>query len=202
MATKGVSFIRLKGPWRLLAVGLVLIAVAAAYSLGYNRSPARRAWVHYEAGFKLSCCGEPDPVAVRHFQAALRLNPRLFDARRGLAAIDVNLGKKREAEALYEEAIRLDPTDARPHFELAELALPDDRPQAIRHLKAYLSLYSRDLHGWYELAHCYEKSGQWKEALQSWESAARRFLDDGPAQRGLSRVRWKMQQVAKPAAQP
>ena len=45
MATKGVSFIRLKVPWRLLAVGLVLIAAAGAYSLGYNRSQARRAWV-------------------------------------------------------------------------------------------------------------------------------------------------------------
>jgi tetratricopeptide (TPR) repeat protein len=192
MAAKGRSFTSLQVPWRLLGAGLVLIAVAAAGALGYHRSPARRAMALYEAGFKLSCCGEPDPVAMRDFKEALRLNPRLFEARVGLAAIYDTLGGKREAEQLYEEGARVNPSDPRPHFELAELAQPDHPAEAIRHLKAYLALYDRDQHAWYELARCYEKRGQYQESLQVWESIARRYPGDMPTQRSLTRLHKKL----------
>ena len=192
MAAKGRSFTSLQVPWRLLGVGLALITVAAVGALGYSRSPARRAMALYEAGFKLSCCGEPDPVAMRDFKEALRLNPRLFEARVGLAAIYDTLGGKREAEQLYEEGARVNPSDPRPHFELAELAQPDHPAQAIRHLKDYLALYDRDQHAWYELARCYEKRGQYQESLQVWESIARRYPGDMPTQRALSRLHKKL----------
>ena len=196
MAAKGRSFTSLQVPWRLLGVGLALITVAAVGALGYSRSPARRAMALYEAGFKLSCCGEPDPVAMRDFKEALRLNPRLFEARVGLGAIYLTLDRKREAEQLYEEGARVNPSDPRPHFELAELAQPDHPAQAIRHLKDYLALYDRDQHAWYELARCYEKNGQYQESLQVWESIARRYPGDPIAQRAIGRVRRKLASAA------
>jgi tetratricopeptide (TPR) repeat protein len=183
---------------RQLTVGLVLIGAAAAVALGFRLSPSGQAWAHYQAGAEISCCGEPDPVAIQHFQTALRLNPRLFEARQGLAAIYVNLDKRREAAGLYEEALRRDPADPRPHYELAELALPENRAQAIHHLKTYLSLQPTDVHGWYLLAQCYGANKQRKETLDLWESIARRFPGDARAQRALPRVRAQAEQRAFP----
>jgi tetratricopeptide (TPR) repeat protein len=202
MTTMRRSFFAFRLPWRLLVVGLALIGAAAAAALAFNLSPTGRALAHYREGARLSCCGEPDPVAVKHFRTALRLDPQLFDARRGLAGIYVNMDKKREAEKLYEEAIRLDSSDPRPYYELADLALPDDRAQAIRHLEKYLSFASDadDLRAWYELAQAEEASGQWHDALQTWESIARRFPGEGRSPRALLRVRQKMTHAAAPSA--
>ena len=47
-------------------------------------------------------------------------------------------------------------------------------------------------HAWYELARCYEKSGQYQESRQVWESIARRYPGDPIAQRAIGRVRRKL----------
>ncbi len=180
---------------RLLIVGTVAILSVGTVSLWIWLSPTQRAWRHYLAGAKISCCGEPDPIAIKHFKTALRLNPRLFEARRGLAAIYANTDKKKEAEALYQEAVKLDPSDPRPHYELAELALPYQPAKAIRHLKVYLSLRPNELRAWYLLAMCYEKGKRWDEALRVWKDIARRFPDEVRAQRSLRRVRQRMSQA-------
>lgn len=103
MTTQREPSVLPRRPRRLLAVGLGSIAMATAVSLYSHLSPTGKAWAHYRAGAKLSCCGEPDPVAIKHFWTALRLDPRLFEARRGLAAIYVNLDRKGDAERLYKE---------------------------------------------------------------------------------------------------
>lgn len=180
---------------RLLIIGAVAILLAGTVSLWFSLSPTQRAWRYYLAGAKISCCGEPDPIAIKHFKKALQLNPRLFEARRGLAAIYANIGGKRDAAALYQEAMRIEPSDPRPRYELAELALPEQPEKAIRHLKDYLSLCPNDLQAWYLLAQCYEAGKQWKEALWVWESIARRFPDEARAKRSLRRVRQKMSQA-------
>jgi hypothetical protein len=90
MTTMRRSFFAFRLPRRLLVVGLALIGAAAAAALAFNLSPTGRALAHYREGARLSCCGEPDPVAVKHFRTALRLDPQLFDARRGLAGIYVS----------------------------------------------------------------------------------------------------------------
>lgn len=143
---------------RLLIIGAVAILLAGTVSLWFSLSPTQRAWRYYLAGAKISCCGEPDPIAIKHFKKALQLNPRLFEARRGLAAIYANIGRKRDAAALYQEAMRIEPSDPRPRYELAELALPEQPEKAIRHLKDYLSLRPNDLQAWYLLAQCYREA--------------------------------------------
>ncbi len=56
--------------------------------------------------------------AIRHFDEALKLNPRLHDAKTGKGIALARKGKLKEAEQVLKEALYLNPNPVRAHYEL------------------------------------------------------------------------------------
>jgi tetratricopeptide (TPR) repeat protein len=181
---------------RLVVVGAGLIGLAGAAAGGWRLSPQGRALAHYRAGVAGAHCGHASEEATAHLKDALRLDPRLFIARQALANTYAESGKAGDAGRLYEEAIWTDPTDPRPHRELADLALPGDHAAAARHLEACLALREDDREAWYLLAFCYERQGRFGEALRVWEDVAKRWQGDDRAVKALPRLRSKAREEA------
>ena len=56
--------------------------------------------------------------ALRSFDEALKLNPRMFDAKTGRGAVLARKGELKEAERVLREALLLNPNPVRTHYEL------------------------------------------------------------------------------------
>ena len=72
----------------------------------------------------------------KQYEQALKLSPRLVEARNNLATIHCQKGEIERAISELEEAIRLKPDSGRAHYELGvALARTGNRAGGIEHLK-------------------------------------------------------------------
>ena len=67
--------------------------------------------------------------AMRSFDDALKINPRMFDAKTGRGAVLARKGDLNEAERVLQDALLLNPNPVRTHYELGlvyeKLGVPD-----------------------------------------------------------------------------
>ena len=56
--------------------------------------------------------------AMRSFDEALKLNPRMFDAKTGRGTVLARKGELKEAERILQDALLLNPNPVRTHYEL------------------------------------------------------------------------------------
>ncbi|NWG32132.1 MAG: tetratricopeptide repeat protein [Rhodocyclaceae bacterium] len=80
-------------------------------------------------------------------------------------------GKKAEARAVYDEALRLDPEDAQLHNNLGALLLEDDPESARQHFLDAIRLAPEDPHAYNNLGVLLEHQGRHADALACYEAA-------------------------------
>src|SRR6266567_3832284 len=73
--------------------------------------------LHVRLGYLLVRKGALDD-AVRSFDQALKINPRMFDAKTGRGVVLARKGEFKEAERVLQDAMVLNPNPVRTHYEL------------------------------------------------------------------------------------
>jgi tetratricopeptide (TPR) repeat protein len=101
-----------------------------------HRSAGRLPALSYEAGYAHYRLGELE-AAVRHYTAAIRLNPRLAMAWYDRGEIHLGEGRLEEARADFEQVVEIEPGHWVGHFRLAHMAgLEGDATSFETHLMA------------------------------------------------------------------
>jgi tetratricopeptide (TPR) repeat protein len=142
--------------------------------------------------------------AVDAFREAVRLNPSMVAAHRGLGQTFTALGATRNAVACFQEAVRLDPSDAQSFLELgnAYLALRLAR-EAIAAYQEAITLRPKLVPAHLALGNAYSIAGPLEEAIASYERviAIDPALADAHANLGMSYRRLGKDEAAMQAFQ-
>jgi type IV pilus assembly protein PilF len=101
-----------------IVTGVVLAGLACAMTGCVTESTAPRPTVHLRAAARdnvtmgmIYLRRRERTLAMHSFERALKLNPRSVSAHDGLALLNVQLGRNRTADRLYQRALRLRPHD-------------------------------------------------------------------------------------------
>ncbi|HZY84961.1 MAG TPA: tetratricopeptide repeat protein, partial [Gemmataceae bacterium] len=139
----------------------------------YERAVAlapNNALAHNNLGIVLRSKGKLEE-AIRHFEEALRIDPKLANARYKLS---VALEQRNLDEAVrhYEEALRLDPKNAAAHVNLGDaLSKQRKRDQAISHFEQALRLDPKNAAAHNSLGMALGAKGKPDEAIRHYEEA-------------------------------
>jgi protein O-mannosyl-transferase len=169
-----------------LAAGLLLAACAltSEAQLRYwkdNESLFARALAvthdnataHVNLGVTLEQQGQLQE-ALKHYEAALRINPELTQAHNNAANLLDELGKPDEALAHYREALRLKPNAALAHANLATLLVKlGQYDEAMRHYLQAAELSPEDPRPHYLMGKADLRSGRHAQAVAHFRDAIR-----------------------------
>ncbi|MBI4862033.1 MAG: tetratricopeptide repeat protein [Candidatus Riflebacteria bacterium] len=163
-----------------------LLARAVARVPGYPEALSNLGAVECELGDL--------PSALAHIRAALTAKPHHVSALLNLGMVLRRHGKQRhaEAEAAYQEAIRIDPGNATAFNNLGALYL--DAGQGDRAVKAFsrvISLRTESSQAWMNLARAWASSGHRERASESLVRAAMLQPTSGPVQLESARLALK-----------
>ena len=141
-----------------------------SYTLAHNPG----AWAaHNNLGLVLAAAGDP-AAALPHYEAALRLQPELVDARCNLGNALIALGRPVEAIAQFRAALARNPRYAPAHNSLGvALRRAGARSEAIREFEAALRLQPDYAQARSNLGNTLLDLGRAAEAVPQYEAALR-----------------------------
>lgn len=132
--------------------------------------------------------GRPDPkylaLAEEEYRIAIRIEPDFIPARINLAMLCDSLGRKKEAQALFEEIIKLDPEMAEAHYSLGLLLAEDESrlEDAVKSLGRAASLSPENGRIHYNYGLALQKLERWEEAEDALKESLR---ISGPSEQSL-----------------
>ncbi len=140
-----------------------------------------------QASFAMALSLSSDERAPAHFEAAIRLDPDLFEARYFYARYAFAAGHREKAIKLYEEASRIRPDDFQSPLLMAQiyddLGRAEDSQRARRHgvqvVAERLDLDPNDVRALYMGANGLVALGEIRKGLE-WASRARKLAPDEP----------------------
>lgn len=104
-------------------------------------------------------------IAIRHFENAVRLYPKFFEAELSLGTVYMDAGEWVKAEAVLRRAIEINPKIQTPFLALGELLLRHDRlAEAEQTLREGLKLENRSWQAHFVLARVYVKKRDLRSA--------------------------------------
>ena len=106
---------------------------------------------HYMAGLSLSRCG--DEGAYRHYEQALKIDPKLCKARVGLGLRDLESGRISQAKSAFEQSIEDDPQCTSGYTNLAIVQRTQGQnDEALKNLRRALAIESDYLSAFNQMA--------------------------------------------------
>ncbi|MBK7663637.1 MAG: tetratricopeptide repeat protein [Sterolibacteriaceae bacterium] len=106
--------------------------------------------------------------AKRHYEEALRADPRSLDALNGMTAIALRAGRGDLAEAYLARALEVDPHDPYALSSLAALKGRSDPQTAERRLRGLIAAAPDSPAANFSLGNLYARDGRWGEAQQAY----------------------------------
>lgn len=106
--------------------------------------------------------------AKRHYEEALRADPRSLDALNGMTAIAQRAGRRDLAETYLARALEVDPRDPYALSTLAALKGQSDPQTAERRLRGLVAAAPDSPAAHFSLGNLYARDGRWAEAQQAY----------------------------------
>jgi tetratricopeptide (TPR) repeat protein len=148
---------------------------------GYRRSFPKKARKEFEKGLESDRAGKRDD-AIRHYQNAIAVAPDFYPAHNNLGSDFLGKSDFPAAQAQFEQAIKLNQSDAEAHLNLANLYLmTKDYGHALQSVQEGLRRQPNSALGKFTLGSIYERMGKLPEA----ERVLHQALELDP---GMSRV--------------
>jgi tetratricopeptide (TPR) repeat protein len=111
-------------------------------------------------------------LALIHLKRAVKLDPKMIDARNDLAGVFNSLERYNEAADSYLLVLALDPRNIKAWQGLATVRNNQSQyQQAVGHLEKVLELDEKNIQGWISLGDAYWNLGQWNDAKSAWFKA-------------------------------
>src|SRR5208283_5441051 len=127
--------------------------------------------------------------ALKSFQQAAELDPKLTMARLNEGIALLNMQKIEEAKATLEDALKLDPKNPNAWYNLGLLAKnTGDAPAAIEAFRHVAEIDPNDPDTWYFLGTAYVQAKQFPQAIDSFQHALQLNPLHASAEFGLSRA--------------
>ena len=127
--------------------------------------------------------------ALKNFEAAAKLDPKLEIARANQGIALLNMGRVDPARGLLEQAVKADPSDAYAWHNLGLLGKNTGETQvAIESFLHVISIDANDPDSWYFLGTAYAASKQYSQAIDAFEHALKLNPLHASAEFGLSRA--------------
>jgi len=175
---------------KLIWPGIVFAAAALFAAVAQNSSPTDKS---VEAA-RLNNLGaaymnqQLFEKALKNFEEAAALDPKLQIARVNQGIAILNLGRIDAAKPILEEAVKRDPSDAHAWDNLGLLYKnTGDTQPAIDAFRRVTEIDSNDPDGWYFLGASYAQAKQFPQAIESFQHALRLNAFHASAEFGLSR---------------
>lgn len=129
--------------------------------------------------------------ASEQFRSAIEADAGMTRAYTGLGRSLAALHRPQAAEVVFQQAMKLDPRDAEPHFYLAKVYFDGGRPlQAVPDLEAAARLKPGDANIWYTLGQVYARAFKRDAALAALERAVKLDGSQPEYWRDLGRAYW------------
>jgi tetratricopeptide (TPR) repeat protein len=127
--------------------------------------------------------------ALKNFEEAAKLDPKLEIARVNQGIALLNLGRIDAAKSILEETVKRDPNDAHAWYNLGLLHKnTGDMQPAIEALRHVMAVDPNDPDAWYFLGAVYSQNKQYSEAIDAFQHALKLNLFHASAEFGLSRA--------------
>jgi len=127
--------------------------------------------------------------ALKNFEEAAKLDPKLEIARVNQGVALLNLGRIEAAQPLLEQAVKTDPRDPHAWYNLGLLAKnTGDVPTAIEAFRHVTEIDANDPDTWYFLGAVYSQNKQYSDAIAAFQHALKLNPFHASAQFGLSRA--------------
>jgi tetratricopeptide (TPR) repeat protein len=164
----------------------------------YTRKFPKKAVKEYEKGVRANADRDVDS-AIRHFQKSLELAPEFYPAHNELGRAYMAKPDLPAAQQQFEEAVRLNQSDAEGLLNLANVLLLTRRyDEALRNVQAGLQREPNSAFGMFVLGSIYERTGKLPEADRALHQALE--LDPKMAKVHLELVNLYLTQHNKPEA--
>jgi tetratricopeptide (TPR) repeat protein len=120
----------------------------------------------------------------------IEIEPDFVDAYGTTSVLLISQGRRREAEALLHRFVKLNPERWESWFELGRFMFDEKRyAEAAQALQTATTKPRCWVKVYHSLAHAYQRMGDLKKSLATWEEAKRREPDDQVVDTNLKRVR-------------
>jgi len=141
----------------------------AAPGLRAHRGAAPRDVVHplVAKGYAAFNAGDLD-AAKRHYDEALRADPRSLDALNGMAAVALRAGRRDVADSYLARALEIDPKDGFALAAATSLRSKVDAQSAESRFKALIAAAPESPAAHFGLGNLYAREGRWSEAQQAY----------------------------------
>ena len=176
---------------KLPALGCVILAAFLFAAVKQNPSPADKAL----QAARLNNLGaaymnqQLFEKALKNFEDAVALDPKLQIARVNQGIAWLNIGKIEAAKPILEESVKRDPNDPYAWYNLGLLYKNSgDAPPALDAFRHVTELDANDADGWYFLGSVYAQNRQYSEASEAFRQALKLNPFHASAEFGLARA--------------
>jgi tetratricopeptide (TPR) repeat protein len=122
--------------------------------------------------------------AVRNYEKALELDPKMNAARVNLAMLFAESAEADSARVLLEEALRIDPEDAKAYNNLGMIYYTEmDVDMAVKYFSKAISIAPESIEAHYNLGLAFAESGLLLEAIREWRRVLELDQESETAQR-------------------
>lgn len=144
--------------------------------------------LQYELGLVNSRLGDA-AEAKRHYEAALRLEPRYPEVHNNLGNLLLRSGQIGEAEGHFLQALRIAPNHAQAHNNLGLVRQKQNRrPEAVACFEKAIASEPAYWQAHFNLANAHQAAGRWEQAVTEFRETLRLQPSFVPAQRALARL--------------
>jgi tetratricopeptide (TPR) repeat protein len=131
-------------------------------------------------------------AAETHLKKALELDPKRTRSLYWLSQVYLETGRKSECVASLKSVIEIDPDHEFALYDLAEISYNEGQyDQAIKYLNALVKTRFYWTEPLYLLGRCYEATGDFKKAEESYQAVLKYFPDHEDSKKALKRLERK-----------